>query len=292
MDADKENNDFVYDVAFSFAGEHRGYVSEVYRILTDKYNIKIFYDQNDKIQAELWGKDLVEEFQKIYGEQSKCCILFISKEYKEKVWTNHEKRSALARAIKEKGDYLLPARFDDTEIPGILSTTGYIDISNMTPDDFSEIVILKLEIPSKQREPILNNSNLPDIRVNLTETSIVSGIPGIKHTIKAEHFLNIKVSNHDILPVFLTYPIIKLKDSDKSIHIITNDFSGISISEIGKLEPGNSFEIYTNPDNYIDLINKLDYVEVTDKIGRKFASDPHELNEAIKKWNKLKSKHR
>lgn len=292
MDDYEENNDFVYDVAFSFAGEQREYVNNIYKILSEEYDIKVFYDNDIEVQAQLWGKDLIEEFQKIYGQQSKYCIMFISKEYKEKIWTNFERRSALARAISEKGEYLLPARFDDTEIPGILNTTHYINISDMTPYDFSKIIILKLGIPLKQRETIPTNSNIPDIRVNLIETSIVSGVPGLKYTVKAQHFLNIKVSNHDVIPVFLTYPRIKLKNSDESIHIIKNDFSGISISEIGRLEPGDSFEIYTDPDKYIDIISKLDYVLITDKIGRKFASDPYELNEAIKKWDKLKSEYR
>lgn len=149
MGADNENNDFIYDVAFSFAGEQRDFVSRVYMILTDKYKLKVFYDQDPEIQAKLWGKDFTEEFPKVYGEQSKWCLLFISKEYKEKYWTTYEKRIVLAKAIKEKGDYLLPARFDDTEIPGILSTVGYINVSQMSPDEFSEKIMLRLGIPSK-----------------------------------------------------------------------------------------------------------------------------------------------
>lgn len=85
----------------------------------------------------------------MYEEQSKWCLLFISKEYKKKFWTRHEKRSALARAIRQKGAYLLPARFDDTEIEGIPSTTGYIDISIIEPEDFSKLVLLKIGIQLK-----------------------------------------------------------------------------------------------------------------------------------------------
>lgn len=102
MGANDRNIDFIYDVAFSFAGEQRKFVSKVYKILTEKYGLNIYYDQNPEIQAKLGGKDLAEEFQKVYGEQSKCCVLFISKEYKEKYWTNHEKRSALTKALEKK----------------------------------------------------------------------------------------------------------------------------------------------------------------------------------------------
>lgn len=119
----------------------------------------------------MWGKDLVEELQKIYRDQSKCCLLFISKEYKDKIWTRHEKRSVLERAINEEGVYLLPARFDDTEISGIPSTTSYIDISNKTPEDFSKYILLKLGIPLKQKEKTPDKLNLPEISVKVDYTA-------------------------------------------------------------------------------------------------------------------------
>jgi hypothetical protein len=287
-----KSSDFFYDVAFSFAGEQREYVKEVYKILSNEYNVRVFFDDDVKIQADLWGRDLIEEFQKIYGEKSKYCVVFVSKEYKEKVWTNLERRNALLRAINEKREYLLPARFDNTEIPGILNSTHYINIANMKPQNFSHIILRKLGIPLKGRDTSLTSFNLPDIKVNVTETTIVSGIPGSEHTVKTQHFLNIKVSNHDTLPIFLTYPKIKLKNSDKSIHIINNDLFDKSISEIGRLEPGNSFDVYINPEKYADTLKELDYVVITDKIDRNFISNPDELNQAIEKWKELKSENR
>ena len=56
--------------------------------------------------------------------------MFISKEYRERAWTNHERQSAQARALAEKGDeYILPIRVDDTDIPGLVPTIGYIPLS-------------------------------------------------------------------------------------------------------------------------------------------------------------------
>jgi hypothetical protein len=153
-------NDYLYDIAFSFAGEQRDYVFEVYRILTEEYGIKVFYDQNEEIQAKLWGKDLTEEFHKIYSEQSRYCLIFISKEYKEKVWTRVEKRSALERAIQEKEEYILPAYFDDTVIPGIPRTTGYINIYDVKPEDLSRLILLKPGIQLKQKDTPSTDSKL------------------------------------------------------------------------------------------------------------------------------------
>lgn len=104
----------------------------------------------------------------------------------------------------------------------------------------------------------------------MLETSIVSGVPGFAHTIITQHFLNVKVSNHDKISVFLTQPRITLKNRIEHIPIFHDDLYGKKIKEIGRLEPGNSINIYSNPNKYIDQINELDNVIIYDKIGRAF----------------------
>ena len=103
-------------------------------------------------------------------------------------------------------------------------------------------------------------TELPDIKINVNHIAIVT--PN-----KAEHVLGIKISNYDKHTVFLKYPQITLRNRNEHIPIFKNDVFGNFISEI-KLEPGNSYEIFTNPKNYIDLINGLDNVIVDDKTGR------------------------
>jgi hypothetical protein len=70
--------------------------------------------------------------------------MFISRQYAAKVWPNHERRSALERAIQEKAEYILPARFDATEIPGLSTTIGYIDLRLKTPEQLAELIVKKL----------------------------------------------------------------------------------------------------------------------------------------------------
>jgi hypothetical protein len=38
----------------------------------------------------------------------------------------------------------LPARFDDTEIPGIRPSIGYIDLRTTSPEDFASKILIKL----------------------------------------------------------------------------------------------------------------------------------------------------
>ena len=50
-----------------------------------------------------------------------------------------ENGKAHKREIEEKGEYILPARFDNTPIPGLLDTVGYIDLSETTPQQLCDL---------------------------------------------------------------------------------------------------------------------------------------------------------
>lgn len=130
-----------FDVALSFAGEDRAYVDSVARALRDR-GIKVFYDLFE--EADLWGKDLYVHLTEVYQKRARFTIMFISKAYGDKLWTNHERRAAQARAFQESQEYILPARFDETEIPGVLPTVGYITLANRTPEDLVSIITRKL----------------------------------------------------------------------------------------------------------------------------------------------------
>ncbi len=135
------SRDIIYEVVLSFAGEDREFVEEVANYLK-KNHIKVFYDKYEEIS--LWGKDLAEHLDNIYRGNARYCVMFISTNYAQKVWTNHEKRSALAKAIKEKKEYILPARSDDTDISGLPATTGYVDLSKKTPEELGKMILQKL----------------------------------------------------------------------------------------------------------------------------------------------------
>lgn len=135
---------YNYDVALSFAGEERDYVQAVATHLKSS-RIKVFYDKFETV--ELWGEDLYTHLDDIYRNKARFCVMFISKNYQRKSWTNHERQSAQARAFMEKRKkYILPARFDNTEIPGIHSTTKYISLRDYTPQQFAQLIIQKLKI--------------------------------------------------------------------------------------------------------------------------------------------------
>lgn len=145
---DRDTIDFKYDTCLSFAGEDRKYVREVASQLS-KMGIRVFYDEYEEV--ELWGKDLYVHLDETYRNAARYCVLFISKHYAKKLWANHERQSAQARALTENQEYILPARFDDTDIPGLRNTIGYIDLINKKADDFASIIYKKIGGRSKSK---------------------------------------------------------------------------------------------------------------------------------------------
>jgi hypothetical protein len=132
---------YEYDVALSFAGQQRPFVETVAAELRS-LGIRVFYDDYEKMS--LWGKDLYEHLDYIYQRAARFCVVFISDDYAKKVWTTHERKSAQARAVKEAGEYVLPFRFDQTEVPGLRSTISYLTEADFDAPGLAQVISQKL----------------------------------------------------------------------------------------------------------------------------------------------------
>ena len=84
------------------------------------------------------------ELPAIYGERAAAVVVFVSAQYVARDWTRLERRAALNRAVRERGEYVLPARFDDSELPGLLSDMVAVDLRTRTPQQFAAMITDKL----------------------------------------------------------------------------------------------------------------------------------------------------
>jgi hypothetical protein len=131
-----------YHIALSFAGEDREYVDKVAQRLQEK-GVKVFYDKFE--ETTLWGKDLYVYLSDVYQNQAFYTVMFISDQYRQKLWTNHERINAQARAFSESREYVLPAFFDTSiDVPGVLKTTGHVSLADLPPEEFADRIIDKL----------------------------------------------------------------------------------------------------------------------------------------------------
>lgn len=173
MNGYKDN--FKYDIALTFAGEDRATAVRIAELLQER-GISVFYDEFEK--ADLWGKDLYEYLADIYTNQARYCIMLISSHYAKKLWTTHERKSAQARAFRERSEYILPVKLDDTIIPAVSETIGYIDLRETPVEELIDIVFRKLgksrvsiEPPKSAERPIreVEEIPMPKIRKKFTD---------------------------------------------------------------------------------------------------------------------------
>jgi hypothetical protein len=123
-----------FAVGLSFAGEQRAYVEDVALALQAR-GVNVFYDAFHEV--ELWGCNLIDTLDDLYSERMNAVIVFVSKEYVEKPFTNVERQAALSKAITTRQKYLYPVRFDDVKLPGFPSTTSYLQASRNTPEQLA-----------------------------------------------------------------------------------------------------------------------------------------------------------
>jgi len=71
--------------------------------------------------------------------------MIISVNYRDKQWTNHERKAAQARAFSQNKEYILPLKLDDTEIPGLNETIGYVDYRQSNTEEIVDLLEHKLK---------------------------------------------------------------------------------------------------------------------------------------------------
>jgi HEAT repeat protein len=141
-------SEYKYQVALSFAGENRKFAERLAVLLKEK-DISVFYDRYE--QSDLWGKDLYQHLQSVYRDKAQYCVVFLSQAYAQKLWTRHELESAQARAFREHKEYILPVKIDDTEIPMINETIGYIDLRSTSLEEIANMLVKKLSFQNLEK---------------------------------------------------------------------------------------------------------------------------------------------
>jgi len=126
---------FMYSVAISYASEQRDYVAEFNDYIRKK-GFTSFFDREK--QAQLWGEALPETLYDVYFKKSKWCVMFISREYVSKVYPNLERRAIIDRQLRSER-YVLPVRFDDSEVPGLSVGIAYVWAKDYSPSQLADL---------------------------------------------------------------------------------------------------------------------------------------------------------
>ena len=143
-----------YDIALSFAGEQREYVSDLARKMR-ALNLKVFYSPWEN--ASLWGTDLKKQLTERYIESSKFVVAVFSKEYIKKYWTKFEYEHLRKRLEGDKSSVFGIAT--DGIIPDDWPTNREcVHASDYSTEEIATMMKSKLDAFRKRKEEIKKNT--------------------------------------------------------------------------------------------------------------------------------------
>jgi hypothetical protein len=133
---------YKYDVALSFAGEQRDYVEAVWKGLI-RNGLSVFYDEDPKVQATHLGERFSELAQNVYGTGAEFVVMFLSREYNDKIWPVLE-ASLISDRMRDRrfvntGVFIV--KFDETHIRGIPNDIWYTSANKQSADQYVETLL-------------------------------------------------------------------------------------------------------------------------------------------------------
>jgi hypothetical protein len=129
---------YKYDIAISYASEQSQYVQNVVKALQEQ-SLTVFADYLEP--HRFLGELLPEELRKIYHDESKHVLLFLSYEYIKKKYTQYEGRIVCERLLD--GDKFFLIKIDDVTLPWLNSAIGYISME-YTPQMIAQMIKKKI----------------------------------------------------------------------------------------------------------------------------------------------------
>jgi len=156
---------FEYDVAISFASEDRLIAEEFVNLLAQK-NVKVFQDEHQAADPDLWGKDILDHLVNLYARKARYCLLLVSRHYPLKSWTQTDRASARERALRDPNEYILPIQLDESEVPGLSTAKAYRDLRQHSVENLVAWLDEKLRKTEVQPGPApqshdLRSGNVP-----------------------------------------------------------------------------------------------------------------------------------
>jgi len=160
-------DEFEYDVALSFAGDKRDVAYPFAELLRSK-GISVFLDEYRS--AELWGKDVIDHLVNLYSRKARFCLLLISQHYPLNTWTEEERTAAQERSLRDADEYVLPVQVDDTQVPGIEETPGYMDLRQHSMEKVVHILEQKLAEAKAQSRRLPRSHDLRSGSISSAKT--------------------------------------------------------------------------------------------------------------------------
>jgi hypothetical protein len=129
-----------FEIALSFSGQYRDLVEDIaFGLIEELGNNTVFYDSFYKAHLAQPNLDLL--LQKIYKDNSRLNVIFLSSDYEDKEWCGIEFR-AIRELIKTgHASNIMLLKLGDVNVKGLFSIDGYLDVQNMAALEISNHIL-------------------------------------------------------------------------------------------------------------------------------------------------------
>ncbi|SEL93338.1 TIR domain-containing protein [Colwellia chukchiensis] len=134
-----------FKVALSFPGEQRQVISNVFELLEKKLGKgTVFYDF--KYSSQLARPDLANLLKSVYEFNSELIVVFLCKEYTEKMWCGIEWEFVQELISGKEASKVMYIKLDDFELSHIRPTDGYIDARDLSDNELCDLIIERVAL--------------------------------------------------------------------------------------------------------------------------------------------------
>ena len=134
-----------FRIAFSFAGEKRGFVAQVAAILAQRFGeAAILYDKYHK--AEFSRSDLAFYLPDLYAKEADLVVAVFCLDYDKKEWCGLEWNAIFGLLKARKVGEVMLTRFGRVEGKGLHGLAGYTDLDDLAPDQAASLILERLAL--------------------------------------------------------------------------------------------------------------------------------------------------
>ena len=166
-----------FRIAFSFAGEKRGFVEKVARILGIRFEEKaILYDKYH--EAEFARARLGRYLPKLYREESDLVVVVICRDYPNKEWCGLEWDAIFDLIKKRRESEVMLSNFDRASVEGLYSDAGFVELDDKSPEQAAALILERLALNEGRAKDHYTKPALPPVAV--LKTDIPHNLPTLQ----------------------------------------------------------------------------------------------------------------
>lgn len=152
-------SNYKYDVGISYATEDEKYVGRVIKLLKDLYHLDVFFAPEE--QRKMIGEDLLVYLNRVYKDECRYVVIFISEQYLKKEYPRQEAAIIKLRQMTEDYRFIIPVVFGGAKLDWLSDDVVYMSGDKAVESEIAYYISEKVK--GSKGEPKSSSKSLKNI---------------------------------------------------------------------------------------------------------------------------------